>query len=76
MKYPKWWQGEDVHAHSRMASSAERGNYRIYGITVHVYRPGTPHHTRRVIADLTRDQLVALDAAIKHQLALGQEEPE
>jgi len=63
VKYPKLWPATNqVTVHSRYGEG--RGN-KVYGVTLRINRPGTSDHERRVCAELTRNEMVALHAQIE-----------
>lgn len=60
MKYPKRWEAESrVNTYSRQTENGP-----VYGITLTVYRPGTPHHGRRICSEMPYGDMVALRNSI------------
>lgn len=63
MKYPKLWPASNqITVHSRQTEGVGK---KVYGVTLRIQKPGTSHHERRVCAELTRNEMVALHAQIE-----------
>lgn len=71
MKYPKAWKADSK---TYCASSREKGKPRKYMIVVYVNRPGTPDHTRRIVAEMGYTDLERLYKEIEAQLGKRDDE--
>ena len=69
MKRLKPWDGNDISVHSWI----EPGKSREYFVKIAIDKKNSPHHGRRVIAKVTREQLEGLRGAIDYQLKGGKE---
>jgi hypothetical protein len=73
MRYPHYWRAfGDVYAESHR----DKGKDRVYTLHMRVDRPGTPDHTRRIIAVLNHAELQKLQKEIEYQLTLQSSEAE
>ena len=66
MRYPRQWEAEPNSSYC--SSCKTGGREREYFLVLHIHRPGTEHHTRRVCAQMNYAQLLRLSQQIQAQL--------
>ena len=67
MKYPNPWEADGSIT---VSSDKQRDHDRSYALHLHIYRPGTKDHGRRITARPSYAQLLELQQQINHHLGL------
>lgn len=70
MRYPKAWNAD---SNITVSTTYHQEFGKQHCITLRVFKPGTSHHDRRIIARLTRNEAIRLYQSLENQLRI---EPE
>lgn len=73
MRYPKAWDADSNVVVGTIHHASEydgKADIKRHSICLHVFKPGTVDHGRRVIARLTRNEAIKLYQTLESQLAV------